>query len=206
MRAWRGYVVVSLVWLSILAGALWIARRPPPDAIEIVPPPAAPPTAPPTRPLPPSPTPAPLHVDVAGAVAAPGVYRLPPGSIVADAIAVAGGPASDADLDRLNKAVELQDGVQVVVPRRGEAGATPVTRADSALAAPALAEPGAAASDLIDLNTATLEELDSLPGIGPALAQRIVDDRPYGAVEELLRVKGIGPTAYDKMKSLITVH
>jgi competence protein ComEA len=201
MRAWRGYVVVSLVWLAVLAVAVWIARRPPSAAIEILPPP----TAVPTQAPPSSPTPGPLHVDVAGAVEAPGVYRLPPGSIVADAIAIAGGPAADADPDRLNKAVELQDGAQVYVPRRGETNPPPAARAGSVPVTPGTAEPGAV-SDLIDLNTATLEELETLPGIGPVLAQRIVDGRPYGAIEDLLRVKGVGHGMYDEMQQLITVR
>jgi competence protein ComEA len=201
MRAWRGYVVLSLVWLSILAGALWIARRPPPGAIEILPPP----TATPTRPPEPGPTPGPMHVDVAGAVVASGVYLLPPGSIVADAIAIAGGPAADADLDRINKAVELQDGAQVMVPRREQTGTPQAARAGSVPAAPGDAQPGAAGG-LIDLNSATLEELETLPGIGPALAQRIVDGRPYAASEDLLRVKGIGHVLYDEVRHLITVR
>jgi competence protein ComEA len=202
MRAWHGYVAVSLVWLAILGIALWIARRPPSGAIEILPPP----TATPIQPLPPTPTPGQIHVDVAGAVKTPGVYRLPPGSIVADAIAIAGGLAADADPDRINKAVDLQDGSQVYVPRRSETDALLPTRA-SRLAATALtAVPVETPGVLIDLNTATLEELDTLPGIGPTLAQRIVDGRPYGAIEELLRVKGIGQAVYDKMKNLITVH
>jgi competence protein ComEA len=202
MRAWRGYVAISLVWLAILGIALWVARRPAGRPIEILPPPTAAPTALPT----PIPTPAPLHVDVGGAVEAPGVYRLPPGSIVADAIAAAGGPAGDADLDRINKAVELQDGSQVVVPRLGEA-APPLPAPASRLAgAPGTAAPVETPGALIDLNTATLEELDTLPGIGAALAQRIVEGRPYGAIEDLLRVKGIGPAALDKMKALITVR
>jgi competence protein ComEA len=203
MRAWRGYVAVSLVWVAILVIALWITRRPPSSAIEIV----APPTAPPTQPLPPSPTPTPLHVDVAGAVMTPGVYRLLPGSIVADAIAIAGGPADDADLDRLNKAVELRDGDLVVVPRRGETAATPAARSGSAPtgSAPGAAEPEAVGG-LIDLNGATIEELEALPGIGPVLAQRIMDGRPYAATEDLLRVQGIGHVLHDKIQHLITVR
>ena len=201
-RAWRGYIGISLAWLVILAGALWWARRPPSGAIEILPPPTAIPTQSPG----PSPTLSPLHVDVAGAVKAPGVYRLPPGSIVADAIAIAGGPAADADLDRLNKAVELQDGSQVYLPRRSETNSPPASRAGAALATPVPSESGATATELIDLNTATLEELEKLPGIGPTLSQRIVDGRPYGAIEELLRVKGIGHGVYDELQDLITVR
>jgi competence protein ComEA len=201
-RAWRGYVAVSLIWLAILGVALWTVRRPAGRPIEILPAPTAAPRA-----LPPvTPTAAPLHVDIAGAVEAPGVYRLPPGSIVADAIAIAGGPAPDADLDRINKAVELQDGFQVLVPRRGQT-ASPLASPPSRQAGVAeTAVPAELPDSLTDLNTATLEELDALPGIGAVLAQRIVEGRPYGAVEDLLRVKGIGQVAFDKMKDLITVR
>jgi competence protein ComEA len=204
MRGWRGYVALSLVWLAILGVALWVTRRPPGDPIEILPPP----TAVQTEWLPPSPnpSPAPFHVDVAGAVVAPGVYRLSPGSIVADAIAAAGGPASDADLDRINKAVEVQDESQVYVPRRSETTMlipTPPSRLAGTALPLATSE---APATLIDLNTATIEELDRLPGIGTALAQRIVEGRPYGTIEDLLRVKGIGQVGFDKMKDLITVQ
>jgi competence protein ComEA len=145
-------------------------------------------------------------VDVAGAVKAPGVYRLPPGSIVADAIALAGGPSADADLDRINKAVDLQDGSQVYVPSRGETRSSAPDPGGSALGTSVPPVRAAAASSLIDLNTATPEELDKLPGIGPALAQRIMEGRPYAAIEELLRVKGVGPAVYDKIKDLIAVR
>jgi competence protein ComEA len=202
MRAWRGYIALSLAWLVILAAALLWARRPPSPSIEILPPPTALPTALP----PPTSTPAPFHVDVAGAVEAPGVYRLPPGSIVADAIAVAGGPAPDADLDRINKAVELQDGTQVFVPRRGDTTSRLPTPASRLAATVVPAVPVETPGNLIDLNGATVEELDTLPGIGAALAQRIVDGRPYGATEDLLRVKGIGQAVFDKVKGLVTVR
>ena len=202
MRAWRGYVALSLVWLVILAAALLWTRRPPSGSIEILPPPTALPTPSP----PPTSTPAPFHVDVAGAVKTPGVYRLPPGSIVADAIALAGGPAADADLDRINKAVDLQDGSQVYVPRQSNTPSSPPDPAGSALVTPVAPVRASSSSSLIDLNTATGEELDRLPGIGPALAQRIVGGRPYGAIEELLRVKGIGPAVYDEIKNLIAVR
>jgi competence protein ComEA len=204
MRGWRGYVALSLVWLAILGVALWVTRQPPGDPIEIVPPPTAVPTE--WLPPPPGPSPAPLHVDVAGAVVAPGVYRLLPGSIVADAIAAAGGPAPDADLDGINKAVEVQGGSQVYVPHRRETTTlipTPLSRSAGTTLPEATAE---APAVLINLNTATIEELDRLPGIGTALAQRIVEGRPYGTIEELLRVKGIGQVGFDKLKDQITVE
>lgn len=206
--AWRGYVALSLVWLAVLAGVLLFVRRPSVQPIEIVPPPS--PTPAPT-PLP-TPTPGPLRVDVAGAVTQPQVVILAPGSIVADAIAAAGGPADDADLDRVNKAIELQDGVQVYVPHVAETVAVPLGAAPLSAAthtAPATANRTGAAIPLggsININTATLTELESLPSIGPVMAQLIVDGRPYGEVDDLLNVKGIGPATLDKIRDLVTVR
>jgi competence protein ComEA len=195
LKGLRGYIGLSLIWLAILGGALLIMRRPVGEPIEIIPPP--------TAVLAVSPTPDSLHVDVAGAVKTPGVYALARGSLISDAIAAAGGAATDADLDRINKAMPLQDGAQVYVPRIAQAMPTlvnpttalPVTRAGQALAP----------AKLVNLNTASLEELDTLPGVGPATAQLIVKGRPFGAVEDLMRVKGIGQATFDKIKDLITV-
>jgi competence protein ComEA len=201
--AWRGYVGLSLAWLAILGAALFLTHRPATQPIEIIPPP----TPLPTETPPASPTPGPLRIDVAGAVAAPGVYVLPAGSIVADAIAAAGGPADAADLDRVNKAVPLQDGMQIHVPRIADTPSAAVLLLPATPASTThTAEAGAAAGDLIDLNTATLAELDTLPGVGPATAQRIVDGRPYGKIEDLLRIKGIGQATFDKLKDHITVR
>ena len=209
-HAWRGYIGLSLGWLAILAAALLLTRRPAGQPIEIVPPPTAPPTATPA----PTVTPGPLLVDVAGAVRTPGIYALPRGSLVADAITAAGGPAGDADLDRLNKAITLQDGMQVYVPRLGQPTPAPVRPTQptaAATIAPTRATLGATTSvtptgKLVNLNTATLEELDTLPGIGPATAEKIIDGRPYGAIEDLMRVKGIGQATFDKLKDLVTVR
>jgi competence protein ComEA len=199
--AWRGYLALSLIWLSVLGGTLFITRRPPDTAIEIIPPPTAEPTALPA----PTATPGPLHVDVAGAVTAPGVYDLSPGSIVSDAIAAAGGPAHDADLDRINKAVALYDGAQVFVPRVDQ---TPPPLAE-VMSTPVPA-PAVRSSDLsvliIDLNTASASELDSLPGVGEAIARRIIEGRPYGSTQDLLRVKGIGEATLEKLEPFITVR
>jgi competence protein ComEA len=200
---WRGYIGLSLGWLALLGAALFIMRRPSGQPIEILPPPTVAPTATSV----PSPTPGPLHVDVAGAVQSPGVYRLPAGSIVADAIGAAGGPASDADLDRINKAVALQDGTQVYVPRVAEA--VPPLLLQPAVRAAAtvdLATAGFISGSLINLNTATAKELESLPGVGETIAQRIVAGRPYGAIEDLMRVKGIGQATFNKLKGLVTVQ
>ncbi len=201
-HAWRGYIGLSLAWLAILGAALLIMRRPPGQPIEILPPPTVAPTATPA----PSATPGPLHVDVAGAVQSPGVYRLSPDSIVADAIIAAGGPASDADLDRVNKAIAVQDGMQVYVPHKGEAD-TPLLRQPIVEPTwPAAANSDQAPRNRININTATPEELDALPGVGEAIALRIIEGRPYATIEDLIRVKGIGEATFNKLKEYVTVQ
>jgi competence protein ComEA len=138
--------------------------------------------------------PALVVVHVVGAVAAPGVVRLPAGSRVVDALAAAGGGTHDADLARLNLARVLVDGEQVVVPRPGDADPAPATRS-----------PGGAAAGLVDLNTASPAQLDELPGVGPVLAQRIVDRRPFTSVDELDEVSGVGPTLLERLRPLVRV-
>lgn len=139
----------------------------------------------------PAPTATAVVVHVVGAVASPGVVRLPAGARVVDALDAAGGATGEADLARVNLARVLVDGEQVVVPRPGEAVPVPGV-------APA-------ADGLVDLNTASLAQLDELPGVGPVLAQRIVDRRPYTAVDELDEVSGIGPTLLERIRPLVRV-
>jgi competence protein ComEA len=131
-----------------------------------------------------------LVVDVAGAVRRPGLYRLPQGSRVADAVARAGGPGANAEVALVNLAAPLADGEQVVVPRRGEADA-------------AAGSPNAP----LDLNTASAEQLDALPGIGPATAAKIVQYRqahgPFRSAEDLDAVPGIGPSRIAQLKGLV---
>jgi competence protein ComEA len=105
-----------------------------------------------------------LVVDVTGAVRRPGLYRLRSGSRIDDAIASAGGPTAKAQLEAVNLAAPIADGEQVVVPRRGAAGV-------AAVGAPAA---GSSPSAPLDLNSATLEQLESLPGVGPVTAQKIL--------------------------------
>jgi competence protein ComEA len=127
-----------------------------------------------------------LLVHVVGAVRSPGLYRLDEGSRIDDAITAAGGPKPKAALELVNLASPVADGQQVLVPVQGEG--TPS----------ATATPGAASTERVHLNTATLEELDALPGIGPVTAQEILDYRAehgaFSSVEELDAVPGIGPT------------
>jgi len=199
LKGLRGYIGLSFFWLAILGGALFLARQPAAEPIEIIPPPTSAIIAPAA-----SPTPGPLRVDVAGAVKTPGVYTLPRGSLVSDAIAAAGGPAADADLDRINKALSVQDGAQVYVPRIAQ----PIPTTINAPAPSPVTRGGqvSVTEKPVDLNTASVDELDTLPGVGPATAQRIIEGQPYGAVEDLLRVKGIGQATFDKLKDLVTVR
>ena len=152
-----------------------------------------------------------MVVHAAGAVAAPGVYPLAAGARVADLLAVAGGPTLEADLDRLNLAAPLADGQRVYVPRRGEV-APPTVGPDAGGggAGGTVGATGGAGSAPIDLNTASAEELDALPGVGPATARAIIDHRakngPFAAVDDLLDVRGIGPAKLEGLRDLVAVQ
>ncbi|MGN8246154.1 ComEA family DNA-binding protein [Cellulomonas soli] len=136
-----------------------------------------------------------LVVHVVGHVTAPGVVHLPSGARVADAVAAAGGALAEADLAALNLAREVTDGEQIVVPAPGE-----VVAGTSTSSAPG--------DDRVDLNTADLAALDALPGIGPVLAQRIVDHRsadPFTSVDQLDDVSGVGPALLADLRELVRV-
>lgn len=138
-----------------------------------------------------------LVVHVAGAVRRPGLYRLPEGSRIADAIGRAGGATPKADLEQINLAAPLTDGQQVLVPRRLPAAAPAAARSGSA----------AAAAGPVRLSTATLQELDALPGVGPVTAQKILDYREqhggFRSVDELDAVPGIGPARIEQLRELV---
>jgi len=137
-----------------------------------------------------------LTVHVAGAVNSPGLYKLDEGTRVADALTEAGGATADAALDDINLAGRLQDGQKVMVPR----AVSPQT----AGAAPAEPQAGS----LINVNTATAEQLDALPGVGPSLAQKIISWRtrngPFSSLEDLDEVGGIGPAKLESLKDSVT--
>lgn len=136
-----------------------------------------------------------LVVDVTGAVRRPGLYRLRDGARAADAIERAGGPTRTANLEAINLAAQLVDGQQLLVPRRGPPGVAGVT-ATAGVTSP------------ISLSSATAEQLDTLPGVGPVTAQKIVDYRTangaFRSVEELDAVPGIGPARIEQLKDLVT--
>jgi competence protein ComEA len=166
------------------------SAAPPPPTLP--PPTFATTTAPPTR----------VVVDVVGAVRRPGLYRLAQGARVADAVARAGGSTRKADLSLVNLAALVSDGEQVVVPGRG-AGVAAGAAAGAAGASSASGIP----TGPVHLNSATVEQLDALPGIGPVTAQKIIDYRQkhgaFTSVDELDAVSGIGPARLDQLRDLV---
>ena len=151
-----------------------------------------------------------VTVHVAGAVRRPGVYRLAAGARVDDALRSAGGAEHRADLTAVNLAAKLEDGRQVVVPERAAPAVGGATAGGAAGPPPAPGAGGAAAPGApINLNTATLEQLDTLDGVGPGIAQRILDYREqhgaFSRVEELGEVPGIGAKRLATLTPLVTV-
>jgi competence protein ComEA len=189
LERYRGLLFFGLVLVILAAVLLFQALKPSPQPILLstsTPNPSPAVTA----------TPQPLRVYVSGAVQQPDVYTLPPGSIVKDAVLVAGGPARDADMDRINLASSLADGQQVYVPKQGE---------ESLPVQPSSLQP--ASGGKVNINTADAATLETLPGIGPALAQRILDFRqasgPFERIEDVMEVSGIGPGIFDQIRELI---
>jgi competence protein ComEA len=136
-----------------------------------------------------------IFVNVVGAVRRPGLYRLRDGARVANAVSRAGGVTRHAQLELVNLAARVSDGEQIVVPRRSAGGAAAGTGGAVAPGGP------------VHLNSATLEQLDGLPGIGPVTAQRILDYRQqhgaFGSVDELDAVPGIGPARLEQLRELV---
>lgn len=199
-RSWPSALIAVLVGALGLGGGYLL--RQPADATPIViaPPPATATAAPAT--VAPTDTPAPLVVFVSGAVQSPGVYQLPPGARVADALAAAGGLSADANPNAVNQAAPLHDGDQVHIPAQGEAALEPPAGVRSAPVIIDLDAPG----QLVNVNRASQAALEELPGIGPARARDIIANRPYATVDDLLRVPGIGPVTLESLRPLVTVE
>ncbi len=209
-------VATALTVVAVTVGGWWLLRSPRPPTEAALPYAAASAAVTASSQVPVSGAPPSLPsadtvggdvtVHVAGAVAAPGVYTLPAGSLVNDAIGRAGGATRRADLDVVNLAAELADGGQVFVPEPGEPiPAVPAAPAASAGSGPLSDVPAAP----VDLNTATVEQLDTLPGVGPATASAIVLHReqsgPFATVDDLEAVPGIGPAKLEAVRDLVSV-
>ena len=185
-----GWIILLVVLVGLIGSAgLWLASSPPRGTpIQLLPPP----------------TPSPFQVFVSGAVNYPGVYVLAAGERYQDAIQAAGGFNQDAITQTLNLAAPLQDGIQINVPsisdfQQDSTSDTPGTRGTTILISEAL----------ININTATEVELETLPGIGPVIAGEIIAYRQkegdFVTIEDVQKVSGIGPGIFEKIKDLITV-
>lgn len=143
-----------------------------------------------------------IVIDVSGAVLRPGVYHLPIDSRLQDALTAAGGMSNEADQEviakQLNLAAKLTDGAKVYIPKAGE---QPIANSEVANG-----NSGASGSGLVNINSATESQLDELSGIGPVTAQKIIDNRPYGSIDELVQKKIVGNSVFEKIKDSISVY
>ena len=181
------YMIAGVLFGLFVAVLVWVvARGPSGQAVTL-------------RPVP---TEKPIVVHISGAVPRPGVYALAQGSRVQDAISAAGGFLADAEKTGINLARTLEDGEQLDIPYAE--GASPVI-----LEPPPAATEAPSSAELININFASQSELESLPGIGPTTAQKIIQYReqngPFVATEDIINVSGIGPGTYERIKDLITV-
>lgn len=176
-------ILIPVVGLAGVGAAFVSRTHEEPPTVEV--------TAEPT----PAPTPQVLLIDVVGAIAHPGVVRLPAGSRVLDALLAAGGMTGDADLFALNKAAPLHDGMRIYVPKPGE----PVPAGSA----------GSQAESKVNLNAATANELDALPGVGPTTAAAIVrsrSTRPFTSVNELQTRGLVSPRVLADVRDLVTIR
>jgi competence protein ComEA len=200
MSKWWG-VAFGVVGGLLGAGLLYLVTRPPRgEAIQLLPPP----------------TPLPLWVHVSGAVLKPGVYQLPDGCRVQEAIQAAGGMSEEANPETVNLAAFIQDGERIWIPYQilpVETGGSPSqpSRAGGSdfPGSGVLPDPVGTPTGPLNVNTASQTDLEKLPGIGPVIAERIIAFRqvngPFTRVEQLLDVPGIGPTKFEEIKDLISV-
>ena len=150
-----------------------------------------------------------IVVHVAGEVNKPGVYTLPNSARMIDAVTAAGGATARADLEVINLATPLIDSSQIYVPAKGVAARPTIVRPQPGVNGVASATNSPSASGVVNINRASVTELDALPGVGQSTAQAIVDYRsangPFGSPEDLLNVKGIGPAKFEAMRNLVGV-
>lgn len=156
----------------------------------------------------PAPTPLPIVVYVTGGVQKPGLCSLPSGSRLQDAIQAAGGLLPGVDAQSINLAALVKDGERILIPYRVEE--TPTSKTQNLEPQASSTQPTPSLEDKININTATLTDLDRLPGIGPALAGRIIayrdENGPFNSIEDIQKVSGIGPVVFERIKDLITVE
>jgi competence protein ComEA len=185
------YVLFGLA-CGLLASALILLISTPPRGVPIQ--------------LAPPPTPSPLFVDVSGAVHEPGVYELALDARVQDAVQLAGGLLPDANESAVNMAAKVMDGQKIIIPLEGEQLPAIKSNPLEELSV------SASVSDIqpININTATQEELETLPGIGPSKAAAIIEYRstngPFNSLEDILEVSGIGEKTLDGFKDLIVIQ
>lgn len=210
----RYIIVIALIALVAFSVTFAFALREQPadEALTLEVPPE--PTAEPIPTTAPTATPAPIFVFVSGAVHNIGVYRLPLGSRIVDALRAAGGPTENAAIEALNQAILLSDEMQIHMPTRDEESSAPppISNAPSSPSDDSTQSENrpTSSNEQINLNSATASALESLPGIGPAIAQTIIDHRnangPFTSIGEIKNVKGIGDKLFEKIQDNITVE
>ena len=197
MKNW--WLVALGVILGLLSAGVILLASTPPRGQDIT--------------LLPPPSPIPLQVQISGAVQHPGVFELPPGSRVQDAIDLAGGFTIDANKSVLNLAAHLEDGIRVDVPYLTQVSnpkaAEQGTPKDETVPPQTNSSPSESLNELININTADQSSLETLSGIGPVIASRIISFRdqngPFSDIVEIQKVSGIGPATFEKIKDYITV-
>ena len=214
-------LIIGLLATTIASAGIWLLVRPSAPLVESVVPHASGVGI--VMPLSTLPTPLTVRIHVAGAVVRPGVYTVSSSARVVDAVTASGGATSNADLERINLAQKIVDTEQVFVPFRSSRttkvtvsprlrpSRTTVPTSVPAVpgAVPIIGAPITTLSPLINLNSATSDQLDTLPGVGPSTAKAIISYRtrkgPFGKVEDLLNVPGIGPAKVGAIRDQVTV-
>lgn len=154
-----------------------------------------------------------IFVHVTGRVKKPGVYKLSPGQRVKDAVELAGGPQPDADMDQINLAAKATDSEKIIVPRKGSMMPVTMSPTGAVIRSPnpnGSSSSGAKTPAIVNINRASVEELQQLPGVGPVLAERILEYRRqhgrFNSVEELMEVRGIGAKRLEDMRPYVRLN